>query len=129
METWQVALLTVSALLVGALVPAIIQFQIALKTLARAIDRTSERLDRTLARAETILGTVEKRSGEIDAFLGAIGSVSDSLEKAKTTLASVSQLGAALVPALSAAVSAVLHDGEPAGPRAELAVLPERKES
>jgi hypothetical protein len=127
METWQVALLTVSALLVGALVPAIIQFQIALRTFARAIDRTSERLDHTLARAETILATVEKRSVEIDAFLGAVGGMSESIDKARATLASATQLGAAVVPALSAAVSAVLK--EPAERRGELAVLPDAKES
>ena len=129
METWQVALLTLCALLVGALVPAIIQFQLALRTMSQAIERTSKQLDQTLSRAETILTTVEKHRSEIDAFLGAVGGMQESIEKVRATLAGVSQIGAAIVPALSAAVSAVLQDREPAERHGELAVIPEAKES
>jgi uncharacterized protein YoxC len=120
MENWQVALLTVSAVLIGALVPAIIQFQITMRHLDRTLERTGESLRRALhqatdltARIDRITATVEGKSASLESFLSAVGGASESIERLRSSVGLISTIGAAIAPAVSAAVSALRPEDEP----------------
>src|SRR5262249_40353437 len=109
-ESWQVALVVLLALLVGALIPAIVQFQIALRKLSSA----AEKIDR-------VAGVLDAHSGEIKSLLVAAGGVSETVEKLKGTLGAVASVGAALGPAIGAAMSSLKSNG--------VAVAPVRKDA
>jgi hypothetical protein len=100
MEAWQLALIVLLALLVGALIPAIVQFQIALRKLSSAV----EKIDR-------VAGVLDAHSGEIKTLLVAAGGMTDTIEKLKGTLGAVASVGAALGPAIGAAMSSFKSNG------------------
>jgi hypothetical protein len=116
MEAWQAVTLAVVALLVGMTLPALVQLSLALRALrtttARAdaalvaVTSIAQRLDRMTARLE--------EGDRLDRLLAGV----DTLSRAASHLADgvrfASAVGAALGPAVGAAVRS-WHDTRPAG--------------
>lgn len=124
MEGWQVVLLVISGLLAGALLPALVQLWLSLRAVGASAERlasdagaalaavtaTAQRLDRLTAKLEE-----ERR---LDTMLEGFDSLSRTLVRLNEGLRVASALGAAVGPAISAAVrtwSAAHPDGG-AGP-------------
>jgi hypothetical protein len=93
-DTWQAVMLAVVALLVGALLPALVQLTLAL----RAVRATAERLDRITARLE--------EGDRVDHALEAIDSLSRMVTRLQETTRVAAAVGAAVGPAVGAAVRA-----------------------
>jgi hypothetical protein len=107
-DAWQAVVLAVVALLVGALLPAVVQLTLTLKALRAAAERTegalvsitatAERIDRITARLE--------EGGRVDNLLGAVDSFSRTVTRLQETARVVSAVGAAVGPAMGAAMRA-----------------------
>jgi deoxyinosine 3'endonuclease (endonuclease V) len=108
MEAYQVALVAVAALLVGALLPVLFQLVITLKAVRAMVEQagpavasvvaTAERLERLTAKLE--------EGGRVDRALEAVDALSKTVEKLQETARLASTIGAAVVPAVVAAVQA-----------------------
>jgi hypothetical protein len=124
MEGWQVVLLVIGALLAGALLPAIVQLWLSLRAAGASAERlaadaapalaavtaTARRLDRLTAKLEE-----ERR---LDTLLEGIDSLSRTIVRLNDALRVASALGAAVGPAISAAVRSwsAAHPGGVTGP-------------
>ena len=112
MEGWQVALLVLAAVLVGALLPLIAQLYGTLRTLRSvveksakdveaavvAIHRTSERVDR--------LGSALEKDGKLTEIVDGAASLAQMLNQMRGTIQIAGTVSAAVVPAVAAAVRA-----------------------
>jgi hypothetical protein len=128
MEAYQVVIVAVVALLVGTLLPVLLQLALTLKAARAAIARagpaltsitvTAERLERLTARIE--------EGDRIENALVALDSLTKTVARLQETARVASTVGAALIPAVAAAVQAWRAAGEAdeAAPRAEAAPQP-----
>ncbi len=110
MESWQVVLLALGALLAGALLPVIVQLWLSLRAAGAAASRltsdaasalaaltaTAQRLDRLTARLE--------EGRRVDRLLEGVDSLAGTLVRVNDATRLASALGAALGPAITAAV-------------------------
>ena len=142
MEGWQVALVVLAAVLVGALLPLIAQLYGTLHTLRAvmeknakdieaavvAIHRTAERVDR--------LGSALEKDGKLTEIVDGAASVAQMLNQVRGTMQIAGTVSAAVVPAVVAAVKAWKEamdedpsQGAPAGPAAPESSPPQSKEA
>lgn len=108
MEAFQAVLVALAALFVGALLPLVFQALAALREVralvgqARpaiaSVSATAERLERLTAKLEA--------DGRVDHALQVVDSLAKTVSSLKDTAATASRLGAAVVPALAAAMEA-----------------------
>lgn len=112
MEGWQVALVVLAAVLVGALLPLIAQLYGTLHTLRAvveknakdveaavvAIHRTAERVDR--------LGSALEKDGKLAEIVDGAANVAQMLNQVRGTMQIAGTVSAAVVPAVVAAVKA-----------------------
>ena len=112
MEGWQVALVVLVAVLVGALLPLIAQLYGTLHTLRAvveknakdieaavvAIHRTAERVDR--------LGSALEKDGKLTEIVDGAASLAQMLNQMRGTMQIAGTVSAAVVPAVAAAVRA-----------------------
>jgi len=118
MDAWQAAVLAVVALLIGALVPMLIQASLALRALRAAalqagpalaaLTTTTQRLDRLTARLEA--------DGRLERALEAVDSLARTIIRFQDTARVATAVGAAVGPAVGAAVRswrASREDGPP----------------
>ena len=114
MEAYQAVLLAVVALLVGALLPVLFQLALTLRAVRAvaaqagpalaSITATAERLERLTAKVE--------EGGRVDQALAAVDSLTATVGKLQETARLASTIGAAVVPAVAAAVQAWRDSGE-----------------
>jgi len=131
MEAYQAVLVALAALFVGALLPLVFQALAAIrevrsllgqaKPAMASVTATVERLERLTAKLEA--------DGRIDHALEAVESLTKTIGALKDTASTASRIGAAVVPALVAAVGAwrTMQDtpsevpaGEPAAGQSEV---------
>jgi hypothetical protein len=108
MDAWQAVMLGLAALLVGALLPAVVQLTLALRALrataARtdlalvAVTDTAQRLDRLAKELEA--------GGRVERFFEAVDTLSTMASKLSDTARLATAVGAAVGPAVGAAVRA-----------------------
>ncbi len=112
MQGWQIALVVLVAVAVGALLPLAVQLYATLHTLrtvaeksARdveqavgAIHRTAERVDR--------LGAALEKDGKISEIVDGLAAAAQVMNQVKGTLSVAAPIAAAVVPAVAAAVKA-----------------------
>jgi hypothetical protein len=113
MESTQIALVVIVALLVGVLIPAIVQFQGAMRGVSRLIrhnEREVHQAVREIARISEQLGRLgtiaQARSKEIDSFITSLSEAGQTVRKLGSTLKTASMIGAAVGPVVAAAVRA-----------------------
>jgi methyl-accepting chemotaxis protein len=109
MENWQVALLTLSALVVGAGIPSLIQLRSTLRRLEVAVQATSERLLPALDDARASLHRIRRITDELEGREADIGELARSAgELARTVdrLRSTTQIASAVAVAVAAGVRA-----------------------
>jgi len=121
MANWQLTLVILVSVLVGALVPLLVMAAIALRRASIEIAEVGARLKRTLTQVETISERVEVfsrgfKDGETDiaALLTSVGNVSRGLERNMAIINVISTTIAAVGSAVAAYVStrASAHESE-----------------
>lgn len=105
----QLVALVLGALVVGALVPALIQHWRTMRRLERLIDETGPRLHRTLDTVDEAAGRIDQIGRGVEERFKGVGSIVDALagstrsvDGLAVALRSVTALGAATVAALRA---------------------------
>jgi len=112
MEGWQVALVVLAAVLVGALLPLIAQLYGTLHTLRAVVEKnakdveaavvaihhTAERVDR--------LGSALEKDGKLTEIVDGAANVAQMLNQVRGTMQVAGTVSAAVVPAVVAAVKA-----------------------
>ena len=126
MEGWQIALVVLVAVLVGALIPLVVQLYGTLQTLRKVaeksakdveaalagIHRTADRLDR--------LGAALEKDGKMESIIEGATSAAQMVNQLRSTMQIAGPVAAAVVPAAMAAVrawkGAMEPDPSPAAP-------------
>jgi hypothetical protein len=124
MEGWQIALLVLVSVLVGALIPLLVQLYGTLRTLHAVIEksakdvesalvgihRTADRLDR--------LGAALEKDGKMAEIVEGATSAAQMVNQLRGTMQVAGPVAAAVVPAVMAAVRAwkgAMHEDPPPG--------------
>jgi uncharacterized protein YoxC len=124
MESWQVAVLVLAAVLVGALLPMLVQLYSVLHVLHRVVDKVArdaeemtKSIHRTADRVDRITAALEK-DDKIEKAMEGIAALSAMVLQLRDTVKVASAVGAAVVPAVGAAVRAWhgAHEGGHASP-------------
>lgn len=120
MESWQVAVLVLVAVLVGALLPMLVQLYSVLHLLRHVVEKVSKdaeamatSIHRTADRVDRITAAMEK-DGKVEKLMDGITAVSTMAVQLRDTVKVASAVGAAVVPAVGAAVRA-WHGGHGGG--------------
>ena len=123
METWQLAVVILCAVLVGALLPALVALTAALRRvtdqavrLAQAAEPTLQHAARIAERTERLSRGLEGGEKNVAALLAAMGELARSMERNAKVLNVASALAIALGPAAAAFVKTLsTQDGATAG--------------
>jgi uncharacterized protein YoxC len=114
MENWQLALIVISAILVGALIPAISQYRSTMKSWERVVRdneadvrKTMRELAELSGRLNKMGGTIQANARHVEAFFEAFEGITDSVKKLSGTVRTASVFGAAVAPAVTAAIKAL----------------------
>ena len=109
MQSWQVVVVALVAVLVGATVPVLLQLRSTLKQMERRMRFTGRKLDRTLDDFRVAVGQVNRLGAGLEGgeqkfsdLVDALSSFAQTLNRLRGTVAVASAAGAALGPALTA---------------------------
>ena len=129
MATWQIVAVVLLAVLVGAVVPVLLQMRRTLQSAENVLKSTGPKLDRTLdevgeaaARINRLGKSLEKDAEGLGVFTDAAAGLGRSLKQAQESLRVMTAVGAAVGPAIAAGLRALfaLDRGDDArSPRAE----------
>ncbi len=112
MEQWQTLLLVIAALLAGALLPAIVQLWLSLRSLGAAAERISAQAEQALVAVTSTAQRIDRLTGRleqdqhVDHLLAGVDSLSRTVVQLNEAVRVASALGAAVGPAIGAAVNA-----------------------
>jgi ABC-type transporter Mla subunit MlaD len=111
MEPWQTGVLVVVSLVAGAILPALVQLTLTLRSSRAALERASVRLDRTLDAAAATAERLDKATAGIDerriaALMESVESLARTVNQAREAVRVASAVSAAVGPAVGAAVRA-----------------------
>ena len=113
MESWNIALLILGSVLVGALLPLLVQLRATLRSAQSLLDESRPRVAKTLD--ELLLATRDVRGLVADAnaarpqaaaFLEIIAGLTETLNQVQASVRTASVVGAAVAPAIAAAIQA-----------------------
>ena len=112
--TWQVIGVVLLAILVGGVVPVLIQLRRTLRSAESVLDTTGPKLERTLdevgeaaARINRLGKTLERDAEGLRVFTDAAASLGRSLKQAQESLRVMTAVGAAVGPAIAAGLRAL----------------------
>lgn len=127
--TWQLFILVLLAVLVGAAVPVLLQLRRTLKRAEDVLESTGPKMDRTLeevteaaARINRVGKSLERDAEGLQVFTDAAAGLGRSLKQAQASLRIMTTVGAAVGPALAAGLRSLFarDDGdEPASRHGE----------
>jgi len=114
--TWQIIAVVLLAVLVGAVVPALIQLRRTLRSVESQFDTTGPKLHRTLeevgeaaARINSLGKTLERDIEGLQVFTDSAAGLGRSLMRAQESLRVMTSVGAALGPAIAAGLRALFE--------------------
>jgi len=105
MDGFQIAFLVLAAVVVGALLPLLVQLYLALHHLRRGLEETTRDVKRVAERFDRLSAGLEK-DGRLDAMASAVLTLSDLALELREILKIASAVSGAVAPALAAAVRA-----------------------
>jgi hypothetical protein len=120
-ESWGIVVVVLSAVLVGAAIPTLVQARATLRALESLLRRSGPRLDEALGAAAGAAGRLDglvarlERGGRIEQLVEGVAVVSRTVSQLRNTIRVASAVGAAAGPAIAAAVHA-FRDGNEAAP-------------
>jgi len=118
MSTWQIVGVVLLAVLVGAVVPALLQLRRTLRSAEDVLSSTGPKLDRTLdevaeaaARINRLGKSLEKDAEGLGVFADAAAGLGRSMKQAQESLRVMTTVGAAVGPAIAAGLKALFSQG------------------
>ena len=121
--TWQLFMLVLLAVLVGAALPVLLQLRRTLKRAEDVLESTGPKMDRTLdevteaaARINRLGKTLERDAEGLQVFTDAAAGLGRSLKQAQASLRIMSTVGAAIGPALAAGLRSLFASDDGDGP-------------
>jgi len=121
-EAWGMALAILAAVLVGAAIPMLVQLRATLRAAEKTLQRSGPRLDEalgaTIAAARRIDALVVRleEGGRIEQLVDGVAAMSRMVSQLRDTVRVASAVGAAMGPAVAAAVHAFREGREVAPP-------------
>jgi len=113
MENWQVALIVILAILTGVLIPAIVQFQMTMRSLHKLVRNNENDVRVAMVELHKLAGhinrvgsVVESNTKQIQSFFNSLDGVGQSIRKIRGAMRTASLLGAAVGPVLATAMKA-----------------------
>jgi uncharacterized protein YoxC len=126
MAPWQLTLIILASILVGAIIPLLVSVAFTLQAVRRQLDSTGRRLDATLDEAQETLARVNRISRGLDGgerqlegLKYMVGDLTDTLGKINGLVKLALTVGAAVGPALAAVATRLMNRCAPAPPAAE----------
>jgi hypothetical protein len=122
METWGTALVVLAAVLVGAAIPVLVQLRATLRAMEKTLQRSGARLDEALGATVAAAGRIDalivrlEEGGRIEQLVDGVASASRMVSQLRDTVRVASAMGAALGPAVAAAIHSFREDREVATP-------------
>jgi hypothetical protein len=122
MESWGMALVVLAAVLVGAVIPVLVQLPATLRAVEKTLQQSGARLDDALGATTAAAGRIDallarlEEGGRIEQLADGAAAVSRMVCQLRDTVRVASAVGAALGPAVAAAVHALREDREMATP-------------
>jgi hypothetical protein len=116
MESWGVALVVLAAVLLGAALPALVQLRATLKEAQRTLRRSGPRLDAALEATTAAVGRLDalvarlEGEGRVEQVMEGLASLDRLVHQVRDGVRVASAVGAAVGPALAAAVHAFRED-------------------
>ena len=142
MEAWQVALVVMVAVLVGALLPLLVQVYGTLHTVRTVVEKSAKDVEAAVASIHRVaeradrLGQALEKDGRVGEIVEGLASAAEVMNQMRSTLQVAGTVSAAVVPAVTAAVRAwkgTMHEdpseGPPEGAAASAGSTHERKEA
>jgi phosphoribosylcarboxyaminoimidazole (NCAIR) mutase len=112
MEGWQIALVVLVAVLVGALLPLLAQLYGTMRTVRAAVDKSAKDIEaavvsihRTAERVDR-LGAFLEKDGKLTEIIDGAASAAQVMNQMRGTMQMAGTVSAAVVPAVAAAVRA-----------------------
>jgi hypothetical protein len=121
-ESWGVVLVVLAAILVGAAIPALVQARATLREMERTLRRSGARFDEALGAATGAAGRIDRlvvrleEGGRIERLVDSVAAASRMVGQLRDTMRVASAVGAAVGPAVVAAVHAFRDEREVAAP-------------
>jgi hypothetical protein len=122
MESWSLVIAVLAAVLVGALVPVLIQLRSTLRVLETTLLRTSGRLDEALVTVAAATGKIELltsrliEGGQLERLVQDVSALSRLASQVGDVVRVASAVGAAVGPAVAAGLRALREDPPPPTP-------------
>jgi hypothetical protein len=116
MESWGVALVVLLAVLLGAALPALVQLRATLKAMEQTLRHSAPRLDAALDATTAAVGRVDalvarlEEGGKLERLVEGLASLDRLVHQVRDGVRVASAVGAAVGPALVAAVHALRED-------------------
>lgn len=110
------ALVVLAAVLVGAAIPVIVQLRATLRTMEKTLQRSGAGLDEALRATTVAAGRIDalivrlEEGGRIEQLVDGVTAVTGMVNQLRDTVRIASALGAAVGPAVAAAVHAFRKD-------------------
>jgi hypothetical protein len=135
METWELTIVVLASVLVGALLPVLFLLTATLAAVRRRIAENATRFDVTLERFHVVSGRLESASrglegseAEVARLVQVSGSLADRLAQAEKAVKVATALGNAIGPAVAAFVQGITQHHQSASPAATAAATQPVKE-
>ncbi|HVP66728.1 MAG TPA: hypothetical protein VMT17_05640 [Anaeromyxobacteraceae bacterium] len=112
MDGIQLAFLVLAAFVIGALFPLLIQLYSVLHTLRHVLEKTAKDIEAGTKTVHQVADRVDRmtadleKGGKLQAMVAGVAAMSDMVLQLRDTLKIASAVGAAVVPAVGAAVRA-----------------------
>ncbi len=111
MNSWQVALVVVLSVVAGAALPLLVQLSIAVHGARKALARTTQRADRVLDAVAATAERLDRATAAVDerrirALMESLDALVRTVNQVRESARVASAVGAAVVPAVGAAVRA-----------------------
>jgi uncharacterized protein YoxC len=137
--TWQIIGMILLAIIVGALIPVLVQLRKTLRAAETVLSTTGPKIDKTLdevseaaSRINQVGRSLERDAEGLRVFTDAAANLGKSLKQAHDTLRTVTAVGAAVGPAIAAGLRSLFtsaRDDEAAPPRRDHAAPAEAPET
>jgi len=122
MDGFQTAFLVLAAVVVGALLPLVVQLYSVLHTLRHVLEKTSKDIEQGTRTVHQVAERVDRltadleKDGKLHSMVSGVAALSEMVLQFRDTVKVASAVGAAVVPAVGAAVRAWRSDGgDPGG--------------
>ena len=112
MESWQTATVVLLAVLVGAAIPSLVALSAALRSARRTMDRSGAQLAEALVAVTSAVERIDRLASRleegkrIETLVESVTALSQTVNRFRDVVRTASAVGAAVAPAVGAAVKA-----------------------